>query len=188
MSSLYSVGQMNQLGDALERSGYTPADVTQLSGGDILANVLPLVRAYGKTPTVAVQNLIDCDANPFEPSGLKVHSHTKGGQYTFDPNVTLYLSEKQKSGGVIEGNKLLKELANKHPLNANVLDYLLKNTHLIPESWKGKYVYFFGTVYRDSRGNLYVRYLFWDGEQWFSFCHWLDNDWYSNNPVALRAS
>lgn len=64
MSSLYSISQMNQLGDTLERSGYMPADVTQLSGGDILANLLPLVRAYGKMVAVP-QNLVDCDANPF---------------------------------------------------------------------------------------------------------------------------
>ena len=30
MSTMYSVGQMNQLGDALEAAGFTPDDVTKL--------------------------------------------------------------------------------------------------------------------------------------------------------------
>jgi hypothetical protein len=35
MSTLYSIGQMNQLGDALENSGYTPADVETLRKFDL---------------------------------------------------------------------------------------------------------------------------------------------------------
>jgi len=39
-------------------------------------------------------------------------------------------------------------------MNANVLDYLLAHPELIPEDWKNKYVFFWGTIYRYSSGGL----------------------------------
>ena len=71
----------------------------------------------------------------------------------------------------------------------NVLDYLLKNSQLIPEEWKGKAVFFWGTIFRDSDGSLYVRYLHWSGAswQWRNGCRWLGNDFLSCNPSALAS-
>lgn len=143
---------------------------------------------------VVTQHIIDCDATPMIPSGLHIEEKDQlagrvRGQLAFDPNaVTLYLSENQKSGGVINGHKLAKELASQVVYTANVLDYLLVHQELIPESWKGKAVFFFGTVYRGSGGDLYVRYLCWVGGQWVSICLWLDRGWNSSSPVALCAS
>ncbi|MDO8633009.1 MAG: hypothetical protein Q7K38_00455, partial [Candidatus Wildermuthbacteria bacterium] len=81
-----------------------------------------------------------------------------------------------------------KELAGKPVMNANVLDYLLKNPHLIPDEWKGKYLFFWGTVYRGSVGCLYVRYLCWRGVRWGWDCRWLGSGWDGRYPAALRAS
>jgi hypothetical protein len=41
---------------------------------------------------------------------------------------------------------------------------------------------------RNSDGNLYVRYLNWDGKQWNWNYNWLDNDFNGNNPAALLAT
>ena len=41
---------------------------------------------------------------------------------------------------------------------------------------------------RDSNGNLYVRYLNWNGKAWNWNYNWLDNDWNANNPVALAST
>src|SRR3989338_4439304 len=119
MSSLYSIGQMNEVADAFERNEWTPADLKKASGGDILAHLLPLVRKYGDVATVeAAQHLIDCDAYPFVPNGWAVESHKKGGQFAFDPaKVKLHLSPNQKDGKRIQGDKLRKELANEPVLN-----------------------------------------------------------------------
>jgi len=38
---------------------------------------------------------------------------------------------------------------------------------------------------RDSNGNLYVRYLNWNGDAWNWNYNWLDNDWNDDNPAAL---
>ena len=141
------------------------------------------------------EHIIDCDADPFLPNGWKVEEHQKGGQWKFDPKgVEFFLSNSQKGGKVIEGNKLRKELAKKPVFNANVLDYLYANPHLIPEEWKKdeqgntRYIFFWGTIYRDSSGNLYVRFLYWGGGGWDWLCYWLGNDWDDDDPAAVPAS
>ena len=132
---------------------------------------------------------INCDKNPKIPyDGWTIESHKKMGKIEWNPdNIELYLSDKQKTGH-ISGNELRKELENKPVLNACVLDYLLKHQDLIPDSWKGKNVYFWGTIFRSAHGNLCVRYLYWDDGRWNWHCHWLDNDWDAYEPAALLAS
>jgi len=129
--------------------------------------------------------IIDCDVDPYIPNNLKIEEHIKGGQLQWNTEeVELYLCDKQKSGS-IEGNKLRKKLKGKFVLNACVLDYLLANPQLIPESWKGKYIFFWGTIYRNSDGSLYVRCLYWIGGEWrWSGC-WLDDRWYVSFPAAV---
>ena len=142
----------------------------------------------GNSEVVIKDHVIDCDANPFTPDGWKVEEHQKGGQFKMDVSrVELWLADGQKKG-YIEGNKLRKEIAKKTPFNANVLDYLLAHPELIPEEWKGKYVFFWGTIYRDSDGNLYVRYLYWHDDRWYWNNNSLYNVWHDDNPAALRAS
>lgn len=193
MSSLYSIGQMNELGNALERSGWTPADVKKVSGGDILAHLLPFVRACGEV-VATTQHIIDCDADPFTPNGWTVDSHRKDGQFIFDPaKIKLHLSPNQRDGKRIRGNELREELASEPVLNANVLDFLLKNPHFIPEEWKRdandhtRFIFFWGTVYRSPHGRLYVRDLYFDGG-WSWGCGWLGDGWGGYSPAALCAS
>lgn len=98
----------------------------------------------------------------------------------------LHLEPEQRTGR-IEGNKLREKLST-NVLNANVLDYLLEHPHLIPEDWKGKVVYFWGTIYRGSGGRLCVRYLVFGGGRWRADGRWLDDDWGSRGPAVRSAS
>ena len=41
---------------------------------------------------------------------------------------------------------------------------------------------------RNSDGNLYVRYLYWNGDRWNWNYNWLDNDWNADNPSAALAT
>jgi len=102
--------------------------------------------------------------------------------------VSLYLSRQQKDGKWIEGNKLRGEVAGKSVYSANVLDYLLANLHLVPEEWKGKYVFFWETIYCDPVGRLCVRSLFWNGDRWDWSYPWLVIDWRDHDPTAVAAS
>lgn len=138
---------------------------------------------------ISIKHVIDCDADPFIPSGWKVEEHQKGGQFTWDAaQVELYLSDLQKNGKAIEGNKLRKELNGKPVLNATVLDYLLEHPQLIPKEWKDKYVFFWGTIYRGSVGNLRVRDLYWSAGGWRCGSPRLGGGWHGGSPAALRAS
>ncbi len=137
-----------------------------------------------------LEHIIDLDADPFVPKGWKVEEHKKGGKVKWTSNlVHLYLSDSQKDGKHIKGDELRKELENKHVLNANVLDYLLAHPELIPEGWKDKMIYFWGTVYRHPDGCLCIRCLFWDyaGLRW-TCDKYLDRNFWDNDPAALLAS
>lgn len=142
-----------------------------------------------------VKHIIDCDADPFIPDGWSVEEHKKSGQLEFNPEkFEFYLSKNQQKGKSTEGNKLYKELKSKLVLNANVLDYLIKNPQLIPEDWKKdedgntRYIFFWGTIYRHSDGDLYVRCLGWRGGRWSWGGRWLDRGWCSDDPALLLAS
>lgn len=109
---------------------------------------MPKAKIRRQKPSALV---VDLDATPLIPKGWTVESHQQGGQFAFDGvQLNLYLAAGQTNGKYIFGfgNKLRQELAKQPVLNANVLDFLLANSHLIPEEWKGKAVFFWGTVYR----------------------------------------
>ncbi len=79
-------------------------------------------------------------------------------------------------------------------LDAKVFQTLWENQILIPERWKEQtngnttYIFFDGTVLRDSRGSRYVLYLGWSVGAWYWNVYWLDNDWDVNNPSAVLAA
>lgn len=183
---MLDVSQAAELKLAFRRNGWNNAEIKTLSEGNVLAKVLQVIK--GQAEIKMVEHLIDCDAAPFVPDGWSVKEHKKTGQLKFDPaKISLYLSKKQKKG-VIGGHNLHKELNNKPVMNANVLDDLLVHPELIPEEWKGKNIFFWGTIYRDSDGNLYVRYLSSDESKWYWVYYWLTGAFDSDDPAALFGS
>lgn len=133
--------------------------------------------------------VVDLDADPFIPEGWKVEEHQKGGQFAFDPaQVQLHLDVGQQNGKYIKGTNLRKQLKSVPVMNANLLDWYLANPQYIPEEWKGKYVFFWGTIYRSRDGDLYVRYLFWNDDRWDWSSHWLGIGWRADRPAAVLAS
>jgi hypothetical protein len=136
-----------------------------------------------------IEHVIDGDAEPFVPNGWKVEEHKKDGRRKWDAaQVELYLSDPQKEGKTIVGDKLRAELSRKPVLNANVLDYLVKHPLLIPEEWEDKFVFFWGTIYRRSGGRLGVRCLYSDFNGWQWGSSRLAAEWRDHHPAALRAS
>lgn len=191
---MLDVGQANEFKLACRRAGFTNGDIKRLCEGDVLAQLLPVIRGHAEVTQVT--HVIDCDAAPLIPSGgWKVEEHKQGGQFNWDPSkLTLYLSDCQRGGQCIEGNKLRKDLAERPTLNANVLDYLIRHPHLIPEEWKvdengnTRYIYFWGTIYRDSGGSLCVRCLYFRGGHWYWSHCWLGLAWLARSPAVLLAS
>jgi len=186
MSTL-SIGLLNQLGDALEAAGFSPDDVTKLRTSGKLGDVKKVI--HGLMEIKPVENIIDTDAQPFCPDGWKVEEHQKAGKLEWNPaKVILHLDQGQKNGKCLEGNNLRKALKGQPVMNAVVLDWLLAHPELIPEEWKGKYIYFWGTIYRDSVGRLYVRCLYWGDGSWGWRCRWLGDGWGGGSPAAVAAS
>jgi hypothetical protein len=105
------------------------------------------------------EQIINCDIDPYVPNvRWTVVEHQKGGLFDWNPSqVELYLTDNQKKGERgrrVEGNALKEELKGKPVLNANVLDFLLKNKSLIPEDWWNKRVFFWGTIYEYHWDNI----------------------------------
>lgn len=89
----------------------------------------------------------------------------------------------------VQGEEKLRRLkASGHiRLDAKVFLAFWENKDRIPESWKGKYVYFDGTVLQSPDGRRCILYLYWSGVEW-SWCYcWLEDDWNAVNPSAVLA-
>jgi len=182
-----SAVQAGEIGRAMEAAGGWNDQLVKLLTEDTVADIRDVL--LGQAEIKPVECLIGCGAQPFCPNGWEVVEHQKGGKVKWTKeSVQLYLSANQKGGKWIEGDDLRKELAGKPVLNACVLDYLLAHPGLIPEEWKSKFVFFWGTIYRSSDGGLYVRFLYWLGGRWRWGCHWLVYGWGVNGPAALSAS
>lgn len=134
-----------------------------------------------------------CGADFFIPEGWEVVEHQKdspfdfsrSGQFEWGPGkVEFYLHDDQRNGS-IEGNELRKKLEGEPVLNACVLDYLLNHSELIPEEWKSKWIFFWGTIYRHPGGGLVVRYLRWDNGRWGWGTYWLGGRLHGNDLAAL---
>jgi len=168
------------LGRMLQRMNYI---------GELLARTtLPSMDEFREFLNKAIQ-IINCNARPFIPEDWKVVKHIKGGKFEWNPlKIRLYLSDGQKEGRCINGNKLRKELEGQPVLNANVLDWLIAHPEFIPEAWKGKCIYFWGTIYRRADGDLVVRCLRWYGNRWDWDYYWLGRGWFDDGPAALSAS
>jgi hypothetical protein len=152
------------------------------------------IEIEGNTADI-LKTRIDTTKTPKIPSWLKEikENDTSLGTIEWDKEKykdSLFLSPEQLSESSINGEKLLKLIKKeKIPvLNANVLDYLLEHKEEIPEEWKGKRIYFWGTIFRSSGGNRHVRCLDWGGSDWGGDSNWLGNDWGDSRPAVRLAS
>jgi len=186
-NEVMGVRQAGELDHAMARNGWTPDDVKWLSSGDTLRDVLKLRSGtHVIAPIGSVRHIIDCDADPFVPEGWSIEEHVKSGQLEWDlAKIELYLHESQENFGPLGGHDLRLFLSSKSMMNANVLDYLLANQGLIPEEWKGKAIFFWGTIYRDLDGRLCVRCLYWNGKRWDWGFNYLASAFDDRDPAAL---
>lgn len=184
----FDVSLAAQLKAAFARHKWTAKMIEDLCEGDILAQFREVM--LGHTTILPVEYVIDCDAPPFVPSGMTLEVHQKASLLKWDPaKIELWYTEEQKSGKAIDGEEVLARLSGKVALNANVLDYLLARPFLIPEEWKGKTVFFWGTLYLSSDGQDHsVRYLYFQKGVWYSGTTWVGGVRSDMCPAAVLAS
>ncbi len=214
--SSYTEGQTHQLIDKLEAEGFTPDHITKLGQYGNLAGIKSVLEGLAKIKPVAEDasrtitlnettiavNLGAIPNLPFDGAVVEQHigdgwaivEKRTDGLYMNGRKVILHLSKRQQNGKTIQGYDIREELTGKPVLNANILDALADNTHLIPDDWKKdengnvRYVFFWATIYRGAIGYLYVRYLYFHGRAWFRDYFWLGGGWYGRSPAALLAS
>ena len=214
MSSIYSIGQMNQLADKLEMKGFTAEDITKLGQYDCNGfrgvlngthKVVPIEKEL-KPERIRVINettiMVNLDAPPRLPfNGSQIESQVGSGWvkvekrddvlYVDGHKIILYLSRKQKREEVIKGHALREALAKKFVLHPNIMDALIDHPHLIPEDWKKdekgntRHIFFWAVIFSDGRDHFYVRQLYFLWDQWNLEYNYLGNDWRADAPAAL---
>jgi len=206
MSSVHSVGSMNQLADALDNAGYTPEDVTLLRQGN-LPEILGFLHGKAKLVPVewkAANAIIKIDrSKPFDPASFI----SKGWKIVEQDERSLAISEldlnvvrlermlKSKES-YIDGEENLRRLKSTGHirLDAKIFEILWNNQQLIPEKWKEKtdgkttFIFFDGTILLDPGGDRYAHYLDWNDGRWRWRCYWLDSYRNVNDSSAVLAS
>lgn len=119
---------------------------------------------------------IDCNVKPSTPGTWTHESSQQDGTYVFN---------KAEAANKIELFKNIKGWGTKG-LNARVLDVLLENPDLIPESWKDKKVVFTGSLFKDGGGNPCLRHLYWWDEKWQTGATYPDGDYDDGRVAAVK--
>jgi hypothetical protein len=145
----------------------------------------------------ATRHFIDLTLDPVGSQRWQIVEHQKAlgvdgiNVLVWDaaPRVELYVDDTQNNND-IHGTTVRERLRGKPVLNANVLDFLLRNPHLVPEDWKKdkrgnpRRIFFWGTIYCRPNDDLYVRYLCWD-DKWGWDAYWLGAKQQDNDAAAL---
>jgi len=182
-------GLIQDLEAAFRRNEWSREMVKHLTTGTTLEQFADVLGGYAEIN--AIPQLIDCSADPRIPpdidiNGLELEEHRRTGVLVWHPEaVTLYLSERQKGGGCIDGDPIREELRDKPVLNINVLDFLLAHQRLIPKAWRGKLICFWGTVY--SRQNvIFIPALSYEHGKWVALLlNPVDNFWNEKAPAVM---
>ena len=188
--SKFSIGQMNKLGDALEKAGFSSEGITRLTLSRYVRQGILEVLSGRARFVSNERHTIDCSVDPRTPADMKVWKHEPGGYLPWDPaSVALIFSDEQK------GWDLYEQLKGRRFLNACVLDFLLDHRILIPEDWKDKRIYFMGTLYeepnrdvlsgKEDGSDIVVRTLMWEVDDWKESTHTLHSYTFRRDVVAV---
>jgi hypothetical protein len=127
---------------------------------------------------------VDLSAAPTKPCDLILTHHTLGGQWEWDPyKVGTWLAQGQTCT-TIDSDEMVRAIDWKRPLNANLLDWLLRNRHRIPSHW-GECTLFWGTRFRTPRHRRCVRTLVRDRGGWRDGLHWFDDGFTARHPAVV---
>jgi hypothetical protein len=137
---------------------------------------------------------INFNTDPSIPQGFRTRKVDQivtrvQGEWNFASNSTnLYLSKRQKDGQDIRGYDLLNELKGKSVIGVHLSDYIKNDFYLIPPEWIDMTIFFWGTIYRNWDDQLYVFYLYWDGNAIYRGYRWLGQLWDCNMPAVISVS
>ncbi len=129
---------------------------------------------------------INLSDDPFIPQNWKVYRHIKqDSNWLWDPEELVLRTA--KIGEYIDANELANRIGTKDLFNANLLDYLLSYSEIIPKEWIDKSVYFFGTIYLHPTSLRVIRCLFYNkyNNAWEWYYTWERSSF--SYPLAIVA-
>jgi hypothetical protein len=211
MSKSISIDQSHSVIQALANN----VDWSILDGDMLQEQIIKNPKEAGKQFTAFLKNggkvivdsprVISIDRSiPFDPTtfignGWSIEEQDERAIALTEINLTevMFDSTLEKGEKSIKGEdklKRLKEKTNRIRLDAGIFKTLWENQILIPEKWKEQtngnttFIFFDGTVLRDSDGGRCVLCLYWSGGGWGWDCSWLEDDWGADSPSAVLAS
>ena len=132
---------------------------------------------------------LDLDAAPScDAKRFTIDRHIKQGNVLWSSKRLMpYRTRLQQRGySGINGRRILRTLNRFDAmpiLNANALDFLLEHQDLIPMFCRNIELHFWGTIYRETKGDRFVRYLHWN-EKWIEGDTLVDGYGWSSQSVA----
>lgn len=181
---------------ALERRGTNVVDMmarlAQQRSDSVIEQIADLMTDFtNQNPNALV---VDYSIHPSRID-LPVEKHTdRKDKVTIDVSKIKLVTELRSGETYVHGHENRKRLDAKVTsgeiqtlLDARVMEELLAKPELIPDEWKGKMVFFWGTIFW-SGGGLCVACLRWDDGRWVASFYWLDTYVDSSTPAAVLAS
>lgn len=132
--------------------------------------------------------LIDLDASPLTQEGRWGSvTHIPQGALQWKPErALLYRTDTQISGRTgIRGKWIWKHVFNLPTMNACAVDYFLLHQECIPEDWQSFHLHFWGTIFRESKGDEFVRGLVWKKGRWYEIDTLLDGYGWTARCAAI---
>ncbi len=181
-----TTGQAHELAMAFGRNGWTNEEVKTLSSGDKLSKFRSILLGHAEITVGEV----DCNGQPEIPPWADqekpIIQHLQCGRV--DPSRFATASVFEEKEQYLDGEEYILRAQKLDSMNACAFDFYAR-----PENWKYlpkdvEVIVFPKTVFRDSDGDRYVRYLCCDGAKWYRDCHWLGLRFNRRFRVAVLAS
>ncbi len=190
-NSIISSRQVAELNHAFERNGVTSYYVKKMSEGDFFAQALQLLLGDAELKTV--ERVIDCDVDPIIPEGSTLVRHTRGGIVKwkdFEIELVRGFDYERDDRRFDDEHFLPRYLIDKPVLNANIQQYLMRYSHLLPKDFSFSVlispIVFWGTIYKNKSGILWVPGMSSNGNKLYEYSLRVDEDVDYDHSVALK--
>ena len=153
--SSFSIGQMNQLGDALERANFKAKDIANLGqNAKLLSQIYDVLCGYGKV--IVEAEAIKLYDYFMSPDGSKAEGNICRRPFLrYSPYIIEARSMRNQVRGFKVEDKQVRKVFGNNLANGPILDFLLsKEENIYPHGWSdmpvGTRIFFIGTIFRDG--------------------------------------
>ncbi len=120
--------------------------------------------------------LQSCEDSSVIPPGYTILENVKPSKLNIkNLEIVSFLNSDETS---ING-KVIRDRAIERNANFCLEDakYLLEHQSEIPLEFRGKYIVFTATLFRDPSGYIHMAYIDFRGGRWDLYFHWIDGGW-----------